>query len=118
MDENNIQKQLYAQQKNALEQQLETLKEQKQDMENVLSYINELEEVKPGEEILAPLSGGIFVRSEIKDTKKFRVNVGSGIMVDKSANEVKEIIKQQLKNMKEAEENIKSNLNQIEKELN
>ena len=118
MDEKYIQNQLYAQQKNALEQQLESLIEQKDEMQKVLDYIIELENVKVGEEILAPLSGGIFLRAELKDNKMFKVNVGSSIMVDKTSEEVKDIIKNQLKNMEEAENNIKENIVKINVELN
>ncbi len=117
MDEKNIQAQLYTQQKNALEQQFESLTEQKQEMQRVLNYIIELEDVKPGEDILAPLSGGIFVKAKLTNNKLFRVNIGSSIMVDKTSEEVKDIIKNQLKNMEEAEIGIKEDLAKINEEL-
>ena len=118
MDEKYIQNQLYGQQKKALEQQLESLLEQKEEMQKVLDYIIELETVKIGEDILVPLSGGIFVKAKLEENKTFRVNVGSSIMVDKTSEEVKDIIKNQLNNMNEAEIEMKENLFKINLELN
>jgi prefoldin alpha subunit len=117
MDEKNIQKQLYAQQKNQLEQQLQYFDEQKQEMQKVFEYIIELEKAKTGDEILAPLSGGIFIKTKLQDNKTFRVNVGASIIVDKSSEEVKDIIKNQIKNIEEAEKDIKENIAKIDAEL-
>lgn len=79
-----------------LHKQVESLQQQKAELVNTVSSIDELSKVKGEKELLTPVSQGIFIKSKIKEVKELLVNVGSGVIVKKDVNGAKKLVEQQI----------------------
>ena len=87
--------------------------------------LDDMEKIKPGTEILVPLSAGIYAKADIKESGKFIVNVGSNIALSKSLASTKNIIEGQITEIKKLQENLSQELGvstakaaELEEELN
>ena len=93
-----------------LDQQIRNIQKQLQLVENQIieliitrQGLDELGEVKVNSETLAPLASGIFIKADIKDKDNLIVNVGSNVAVEKTREEVKELINKQLDEVKKVQ---------------
>ncbi|MFH1399524.1 MAG: prefoldin subunit alpha [Candidatus Woesearchaeota archaeon] len=84
-----------------LQQQAEALDEQYNELGGAFRAIEDIEKSKPGEEILLPISSGIFLKASIKDSKDLLVNVGTNVLVKKDTEKTKEILKDRIKTVTE-----------------
>ncbi|MFA6072721.1 MAG: prefoldin subunit alpha [Candidatus Woesearchaeota archaeon] len=78
-----------------LEKLLGDLDNNMHNIEILKEQISSFETLRGDEEILAPVANGIFISAKLVDVKKFKVNVGKGIMVDKTIPETLELIEKQ-----------------------
>lgn len=79
------------------EKLLEDLDANSKNVEALKEQVKELQSLNGDEEILAPVANGIFIKANLKDAKTLKVNVGKGIMLDKSIPETMELIEKQEK---------------------
>jgi prefoldin alpha subunit len=101
-----IEYQVAEQQMKQVQQQLEKLEAQMIELSAVEQSIDDMSKTKTGEEVLVPVSGGVFFKATVKESKKFLVNVGGGVVVEKGADETKGLLHEQAKEM----ENFKDRL--------
>ncbi len=78
-----------------INQHLELLTQQNVEMDISIGALEELEKTKVGNEILAPIANGIFLKAELKDNQKLIVNVGSDTTVEKTIPEVIKLLEEQ-----------------------
>jgi len=90
-----------------LEQQIVQVQKQLQQLENQLmeleitkDSINELKKSKKGDEMLSMLSPGIFVKTNLSDNEDVIINVGANVAVKKKTGEAKEMINEQIEDIK------------------
>tara|TARA_Y100000310_G_scaffold342819_4_gene447631 strand:+ start:1418 stop:1822 length:405 start_codon:yes stop_codon:yes gene_type:complete len=76
----------------ALSKQLEELQEKQGTISITVNAIKEIQNIKKGTEILAPLADGIFVRTQLNDNSTAIVNIGKGITVEKPLPEVLKMV--------------------------
>ncbi len=114
-----------------LEQQMKQVQKQIQMIENqsieltiAHQALESLKNIKPGTEILVPISNGVFIKAELKDNQELIVNIGSNITANKDAESAKGLIKEQIDEMKTVQEHMALELERlgrnaasIEKEL-
>ena len=74
------------------QKQILMLDEQLQDLNITEQALKDVQNTKPGTEILAPVSNGIFIQSELKDNKDVRINIEAGVIVKKSIQDAKKFI--------------------------
>ncbi|KYK26006.1 hypothetical protein AYK26_00995 [Euryarchaeota archaeon SM23-78] len=79
-----IQLQLLDQQIKQVQQYLQTFDQQLVEIRSVISSLKELSTLKKGDQILAPIASGIFIKAKLEDNQEVRVNVGSSTVVTKS----------------------------------
>ncbi|MEM1593284.1 MAG: prefoldin subunit alpha [Archaeoglobaceae archaeon] len=89
--------------------------------------VSSLEFLKSSESIVNALinfGGGVFGYAEIKESKKFLVNVGSGIVIEKSVDDALSFVKQRLEEVEKASaeatnalRNVAIEANKIQQEL-
>ena len=79
-----------------LERQLRELDEKEHDLEALQHAVGEWEAVPEGSELRVPIARGIFVPATSTGKQGFFVNVGEGIVTEKSADKVREMLGQQL----------------------
>lgn len=90
-----IEYQVAEQQIKQMQQQLERLEAQTAEASAIEQSIADISKARPGEEVLVPVSGGVFFRASMNDSKKFLVNVGSGVVVEKDVDGTKDLLKKQ-----------------------
>lgn len=90
-----IELQIISQQLNQMQQQLSALQAQSEDVRNLQKSLDEIEKTKVGNKILAPLSSGVLIDTELKNNKEVVMAIGAGITVKKPISEAKKIIKDQ-----------------------
>jgi prefoldin alpha subunit len=99
-------KEIYAQyqmiekQMEQIHQNIEILEGQMAEIDATRVGLKELENVKEGNEILIPISNGIFAKGTIQDTKEVLVNVGADTVVARSMQEAREMLTRQSAEMK------------------
>lgn len=91
--------QLFDQQLKQFQQQIQILRQQFNELNNLDEHLNEIEKIKEGSKIMAPLGAGVFVKAELKDNKNVLMNVGAKTLSVKSIKEAKEIVGIQLKEL-------------------
>ncbi len=84
---------------NEIERQLRDLEGSARDIQNLKGALDEWDMVPAGEEMLAPLARGIFVPAVSTAIKQVKVNVGQGLVVDKTVDEVKDMLDSQLQEL-------------------
>jgi len=87
--------QLMQQQIEEVNKHLEMLQEQNAELDISLTAVQEISKTKVGNDFLAPLANGIFIKGIIQDNQKLVVNVGSGVTVEKNPEEVGKLLEQQ-----------------------
>ena len=107
--------QLFEQQINQINSQLEAVEQGLNDLVSVRGGLDELEG-KKDEEILSPVGRGIFTRSKLL-SEELLVDVGDKTFVNKSIPETKKIIEEQIAKLEEIRENLTGSLEEINQEL-
>ena len=75
---------------------LERIDEQIAELNSNKNVLNKFSDLKVGDELKVPITSGVYINAELKDTKKLLVNVGSGMTVEKTAEQVVKILDSQL----------------------
>lgn len=76
---------------------VELLNSQNGELEESKLALRELQEVKIGSDLLAPLANGIFVKGTLANTTTLLINVGADTVVEKTFQEVLEMLDEQQK---------------------
>jgi prefoldin alpha subunit len=101
-----IEYQVEEQQIRQLQQQLEKLEAQTAEIAAVEQSIDDMAKAKEGDEVLVPVSGGIFFRAGMTDNSSFLVNVGSGVVVKKDVEGTKQLIREQAREIDKFKEQV------------
>jgi len=124
MQKRYIEYQVLEQQIKQLQQQMEKIDAQMNEAASVEQSIEDISKAKTGDEVLVPVSGGVFFKANMKENAKFLVNVGSGVVVEKTVDETKGLIKAQSAEMERYKEQMMEELakniaqyQELEKEL-
>ena len=102
LQEKYMEYQVMEQQMNLLQNQLEKFKEQKENTVGIISSLEELKSCNKGDEFLAPIAGGIFIKAKIEDAQELIVNVGSGVVTTKNVDDAKRLLNEQITEIDEA----------------
>ena len=105
-----IEFQLLNQQIQQLEKQNEALNNNLMELIMTNQSLDDLKDIKEKTEILVPVSAGIHAKAEIKDVKSFVVNVGANVALVKDLKSTKEIIKNQIVEIRELQESLAEQL--------
>jgi len=108
-----MQMQMLEQQSKQMQEQIQQIDQQSMELEAVKQSLDELKGVKTGTEILVPISGGLFIKAEMKDSQNVLVNVGAGTTVQKDVGSAKKLIDEQLVEMETVKGQIMENLDKL-----
>jgi len=96
-----MQFQMLQQQMEQINEHLQLLNQQNQDLEISINSIEKLKDTEADNEILCPIANGIFLKAKLQDNQKLIVNVGSGVTVEKTIDEVIKLLEEQKTEMKQ-----------------
>ncbi len=105
----------FEQQMNNLNQQLDAIEKAIVEMTSLKKGMDELKGQK-GEEILAHLGKGIYVKAELI-SEEFLVDIGNKSFVKKNIETTKELINEQIEKLGGVKQEIKTNLDELNKEI-
>ena len=107
-----------------LKEQLEVADSQLVDAMATLQSLDEVAGLQGGQEVLVPFNNGIFARATLHKPEKLLLNVGAGVVVDRSIAETRALIEKQTDELQEFRVALAQNIDrlvsraaQIEKEL-
>jgi|TARA_B100001964_G_scaffold218480_1_gene259537 prefoldin alpha subunit len=89
-----------------LEKQNTALNNQLMELMATNQSLEDMKKINNGTEILMPLSGGIYAKAELKDSKNLIVNVGSNITVTKDVDSTKKLIETQIDEIQKLQKNL------------
>lgn len=113
IQEKYIEYQMIEEQLKKLYEQREMFQKQIDELENLLAAIKDIENIKPGAELFVPLSSGIFVKAEIKETKQVLVNVGDNVVIPKTIPDTALLLKKQQGEISLYKERIQQNIGML-----
>jgi len=108
-----MQLQMLNQQLKQLQKQIQAFDSQISDLEGVKNSLEELEKTPAGTEILVPVSGGIFAKAELKDSKSLLVNVGANIGVKKTSEQTKKMLSDQVNEISDYKNKMRIKLDEL-----
>lgn len=103
------------QQTKQLEEHLRLVEQNILEIQTLLHSLDEIDGNK-NDVILSQLANGIYMKSKLEE-KKFFVDVGSRIIVKKSAGEVKLVIEEQMKKLMNAKNEVYEQLGMLGREM-
>lgn len=65
------------------------------EVSNVIEAFESFSSLKEGSEVMAPIANGIFVETKLAQSKTLRINVGGGVVVEKTISEAKKMLEKQ-----------------------
>jgi len=89
-----------------LEEKTHALNDQLMDLTITNQSLEDMKKIKPDTEILVPLSGGIYAKAQLKDSKNVVVNVGANTTLVKDIPSTKTLIETQIEEVKKLQENL------------
>ncbi len=104
------------QQMRQLQENLMHLDRQRADMVLVQQTLDDIQQTKLGSEVLMPVSSGIFVKAELKNNTELVVNVGSNTLVERTVDETKRIVTDQMGEIKKLVEELEKQLQSLAEE--
>lgn len=84
-----------------LEQQLEQVDSQLMELLVTRQSLEDIGTAEQDREVVVPINAGIYAKAALKDIKKFVVNVGASVMVEKDMAATTKMIDEQVKEMEE-----------------
>ncbi len=109
MQEKYMEYQMLEEQLKQVQEQIQTLHKQKEDLDNLQDAIHNIAETKELTELFVPVSSGIFVKAEMKDSKEILVNVGNNVVVPKSIPDAVALVQKQKKELETYEKTMMQN---------
>ena len=117
MQEKYIEFQMLQQQAEQLGKYMEELDLKLKEFTQTKENLQNLGETQVNTETLVSLAPGIFGKAEIKENKKFIINVGANIMVEKTVPQITEMIDRQITEISQAQMKMDQDMQAIHKKI-
>ncbi|MCB9359370.1 prefoldin subunit alpha [Candidatus Woesearchaeota archaeon] len=106
--------QMLQQQMKQISENMQQVTERIAEVSKVIENVKQLGEVSEGNEILVPISNGIFIKAKSGKTTDFLVNVGSKSVVQKDQKGVIELLEKQKVELIELQNDMTRDLGELE----
>jgi len=107
-----LEQQILQQKLMEIESQLNQIEQKKQELAMVAESISSLKG-KDEAEIMVPIGMGVLGKARLLDSNEFLVNIGSNVVVKKSAEETRQLIEAQISELDRARELFEKELERI-----
>ena len=96
-----------------IQKQAQTVEQQLMELTATKQSLDDFKKTNKGDEILVPISAGIFAKAELKSNKEFLVNVGSDTIVTKDIESTKKLMEKQVEEMGELHSKINMHMQKL-----
>jgi len=93
-----------------MKEQLTMIEQQIEEMSAAEESISELANINEDTEMVVPIGSGVFVKTKVKGSNEFIINVGANVAVAKTDAEAKKIINEQIEEVKKVQKQINQNI--------
>ena len=114
-EENILKLRFLEQQANELEEKIKLVNQKISEFEILEISLNKIKNSE-NKEILASVGEGIFTKTKLQE-KKFIINVGAKIFLEKNPEEANEIVEKRIKELEEVKGHLLMNIETISKEM-
>jgi len=119
MDKEELQKkfmeyQMIEQKVGQMKEQLENAEEQSLQAAGTIENLQDLSQLKEDSEILVPVNNGMFAKATLKKSDRILLNVGTGIVVDKSFDEAVALVGKQQEEIRKVKEMLTRNIHLLQ----
>ena len=119
-----IEFQMMHQQMKQIQKHLELMEEGLGELISAQESLKEIGTLKEGTQILLPLTNGVFAKAQLADQNMFLVNVGAGVVVGKTLEQVRKLLEDQAEEMAKQQhelaetlENLSTKASELQEEL-
>lgn len=116
-EENAMQMQQIQQQASQLNERIEVLQEAVQEIDETVQAVEDLEDVEEGEEILARLGSGAFVKAEIKDTENVMTELGGEAVQERTREEAVNALKNRRQTVEEVIDELQEEIDGLKSQV-
>ena len=96
-----------------IQKQLETMEEQNFQLLTLKENIGSVKNFKENSKVFAPINPGIYLESELKNSKEVLVNIGSNIFVKKTLKDAQELVQKRIDQVKKIIEDLTLDLQDL-----
>ena len=100
-----------------IQQQLQTLFQQKTELEHLTEVLTELKKNPDKKEVLVPFGAGIFLKAELVDSQKVLLHVGANVTVEKSVPDTLQLIEKQSQELQLIEQSMQEEMAHIKQQV-
>lgn len=86
-------------------------------LDRALGAVEAMEKAEEGQDMLVPIGSGSFVHAKLASREKVVLNVGSGVSIEKTATDAKEILKVRKAEVAEGSKKLNEMLSKIDQEM-
>ncbi len=99
-----------------INEHLEKVDERIGELTGIINNVDEISKIKEGNEILVPISNGIFIKANAQNSEKFLVNTGAKTVVEKDKEGVRGLLEKQKIELIHMQHQMMEDLNESETE--
>jgi len=100
-----------------LQQQISNLVEARSELSMTLNFLKNMRQLKPDTEVLIPVGSGALVPGRLATVEKVLVEIGSGVVVEKSAEEAVQVIENRIKEVDETVGRLQKDIADIQEKI-
>lgn len=100
-------------QMNEVQKQAQAVEQQLMELIATAQSLEDFKKTSKGDEILVPISSGIFAKATLKENSEFLVNVGANTVVAKDIESTKKLMERQVEEMRELHLKINTQMKRI-----
>ena len=108
-----IELQMMHQQMKQIQKHLELMEEGLGELISAQESLKEIGTLKEGTQILLPLTNGVFAKAQLADQNMFLVNVGAGVVVGKTLEQVQKLLEDQAEEMAKQQHELAETLERL-----
>ena len=99
-----------------IQERIEEIQTMKNELDRTIEYLEFFDKVESVDALLN-LGGGVFAYADVKENRKFLVDVGAGVIIEKEVKDAIETLKNKKEEMEKTEQKLRDLFNQIASQM-
>lgn len=100
-----------------LQQQMTELTSARSELSMTLNFLQEMNRMKEGDQVLVPAGSGLFVKARLDSTEHVLVGIGANIVIERTPTEARQILENRIKEIDETLQNLQESLSKVEEKI-
>lgn len=100
-----------------LQQQMAELVALRSELSMTLNFLREMEKMKEGDQILAPIGSGSFIKAKIESTNVALIGIGADIVVERTPKEAQQMLENRMKEIDNTLKTLRESLEKVSEKI-